>query len=408
MWRRGLLIRRHGLFWGPGYYDYRYARWRHVHGYYHYSECENDAPQAQLPPNSANFLFVPMTATQLPNCGFNRIQPQEFSSIMNGIRDADLNAPDPPCCSSLLCCCLIPGFGWCYYCSEKENQKKTLVKDSIIRKCQQVTADLAPRGITVQFLEFDDGSRGIVFEVSPFLANGAPNNAWTGAVPVLDAATKKAMAMDQNMLRGIQVSDAQLPEYDEAYAQSAQMLNQVQGSHENIKGLAHRFVVADWFATNNLAAFGPVAQDCKVAFEGACKLMGLDPAPAFQQAQQDLKEYKGAEPGQVQQDVQAVNSAQDANAAKTVFEAAATRFIEASALPPPPAYNPATFAPPGFQTESKAQAPAPIQAQQYIAPPTQYGDSSAPPMDVNAPQNLDQPLLGGNQSSDGPPAYGGM
>jgi len=308
-----------------------------VHGYTAYAAHESDTPREQLPPDSANFIFVSRQTLHLPTV-FNKLTPHEFFDIRQKINNAARDAPSPPCCTPSLCCILLPVVGWCYLCNQRAELEKAAQKEATYMACQQITAEYSGRGITVQYHEFEDvrWGDGFIIEVQPFLSTGAPNPLWTGPVPVLDANTKQALMMDYQMWMG-RAQSSDLPRYEDVYAQSSEALNNTESRLESVKGLAHNTVLASWFANVNPTYYGPLAQQADAQFRALCAQLGLDAATNLQNATEDLTQFQSECPEDV--DLMRVTNTTDPSTAVAYLKQCQDSFAEAAALPPPPAYD---------------------------------------------------------------------
>jgi hypothetical protein len=321
-----------------------------------------------------------MHATQL-SVQFNKLGA-DTENVLSRLKGSYYGAPGADCCSCRLLCCLIPVVGWCYWCNAQAEEELDNKKKSVHNMCQQISRELAPKGITVTHVEID--TPGFVFEVQPYLADGSPNPHWTGPHPNLDQATRKALVMDFQAAQG-PVLDNELPQYEDVYRQSAAALEQNFARQDALNAMAHKVVMTNWFtALNN--AFQPRQQQEDAAFRAALQAGQINGEPLMKKALEDLGSYQQMEPTKCAMYVN--------NPAALDLNTAIMEFLQACAMDPPPPYNPnapsAVYAPAPEMKGAVAyqQAPPSYQA----APEGMYAPApSAPAFQAESTQ---APLLG--------------
>jgi len=264
---------------------------------------------------------------------------------------------------------LIPLIGWCYWFSEREDRQIDIRKQHIHNTVNQICQELAPRGITVQFL---DGSQGggigeaLIFEVQPLLPDGRPNSNWTGPAPVLQGPMQQSIMMDYQVYQGV-LQSSDLPKYEEVYAQSSGYLEQHQQMQGNLSALAHDVIFANWFAAENPRVNGPLAAQSAMLFEQACQRVNIDPKPLLANAALDLKSYQTEYPDNIF--INNVRQESNVHIAQQYLTACQRDFLDKCAL---------AHVQPGF---SQVQPPDPTKVNWAQAAPLQfqgYGTADAP------------------------------
>lgn len=186
--------------------------------------------QALLPPDSANFAFVPFEDDEAPDGDdyppsmHHLLNPSDFQAasqaVWNAIHSQDHDVfPGPEILPFLCCCCCIgPCIYICYGVCGKEQHDLEIqnkIQAEVASACAEWTRIFHTQrmnGISLAVVD-QEGVEGLAFFVAPYNSDGSPNPNWSGPMPPMSQADQQRC---QDMIK-VSMNPSAPPIDNEAY-----------------------------------------------------------------------------------------------------------------------------------------------------------------------------------------------